>query len=242
MTDAFLHDGRFSSFRGTTWGAAVDRAATSGHRFLAYLQTHDQVGNRATGDRISDSITPGQQAIGAALYLLSPYTAMVFMGEEWRASTPFQFFTSFDEEWLAEAVRTGRRSEFVSHGWDAGDVPDPQDPATRDASVLDWSEVAEPSHRAMLDFYRRLIELRRSAADLASGDLSSVAVEVDEEAGWFSVTRGRYEIAANLSAVERLVPVSAAGAEVVATWGAGPTTEANGIRLDGHDVVVLRRT
>ncbi len=113
LTDAFLHDGRMSSFRGKTWGAPVDKETTSGHAFVGYLQTHDQVGNRATGDRIGATITPGQQAIGAALYLLSPYTAMVFMGEEWRASTPFAFFTSFEEDWLADAVRTGRRSEFA---------------------------------------------------------------------------------------------------------------------------------
>ena len=107
LTDAFLHDGRVSTFRGAVWGARVDPEARSGHQFLAYLQTHDQVGNRATGDRISDQVSPGQQAIGAALYLLSPFTAMVFMGEEWRASTPFAFFTSFEEEWLADAVRSG---------------------------------------------------------------------------------------------------------------------------------------
>src|SRR4029453_14794430 len=86
-------------------------------QFLGYLQTHDQVGNRACGDRISASITPGQQAIGAAIYLPCGFTPMIFMGEEWAASTPWQFFSSFEEPELAEAIRTGRRAEFAGHGW-----------------------------------------------------------------------------------------------------------------------------
>ena len=178
LSEAFLHDGRMSTFRGSVWGARVDREARSGHQFLAYLQTHDQVGNRATGDRISDQVSPGQQAVGAALYLLSPFTAMVFMGEEWRASTPFAFFTSFEEDWLAEAVRSGRRAEFAAHGWDEADVPDPQDPATRAHSVLDWSEPSAPGHNEMLHFYRELIKVRRTQPDVASGDLRATSVSV----------------------------------------------------------------
>ena len=240
MSDAFLHDGRYSSFRDETWGERVDKTTTSGHRFLAYLQTHDQVGNRATGDRISESITPGQQAIGAALYLLSPYTAMIFMGEEWRASTPFQFFTSFDEKWLADAVREGRRGEFASHGWDENDVPDPQQPETREASVLAWDEVSQPEHTVMLEFYRQLIALRRSEPDLASGDLTDSQVQVDDGARWFSMTRGAFVIVANLAEKSQVVPVQCDGAQVVVSWGAPPVVQTGGIRLDGHDVAVLR--
>lgn len=177
LTDAFLHDGRLSTFRGEVWGARVDPEVRSGHEFLAYLQTHDQVGNRATGDRISDQVSPGQQAIGAALYLLSPFTAMVFMGEEWRASTPFAFFTSFEEEWLAEAVRTGRRAEFAAHGWNEADVPDPQDPATRAHSVLDWSEPNAPGHNEMLHFYR---EAHQGAAHAARRRLRRPARHVGD--------------------------------------------------------------
>jgi len=107
LRDVFFHDGRWSSFRGRVWGARVDRSAHRASQFLGYLQTHDQVGNRARGDRISATITPGQQAIGAALYLTSGFTPMVFMGEEWAAGTPWQFFTSFEEPELADAVRNG---------------------------------------------------------------------------------------------------------------------------------------
>jgi maltooligosyltrehalose trehalohydrolase len=240
LTDAFLHDGRVSTFRGQVWGAKIDPDAQSGHQFLAYLQTHDQVGNRATGDRISDSISPGQQAIGAALYLLSPFTAMIFMGEEWRASTPFAYFTSFGDEELAAAVRRGRRAEFAPHGWAADDVPDPQDRATRDASVLDWAEPMAPGHTEMLHFYIALTKVRRSEPDIASGDLRSTSVEVDEDARWLIMTRGKVHVVINLAGRSQVVPFHGEVSHVLASWGRAPIIRGEGVRLDGHDVAVVR--
>ena len=244
LTEVFLHDGRMSTFRGGVWGKAVDRDHLSGHRFLAYLQTHDQVGNRARGDRIGASISAGQQAIGAALYLLSPYTAMLFMGEEWRASTPFTFFTSFDEEWLAEAVRDGRRDEFAGHGWAASEVPDPQDPETRERCVLRWDEVDAPGHVELLGFYRRLIEIRRTLPEVASGDLASVTTRFGEDARWFVMSRGDVHVVANLAPHEQAVPLGIPVDEVLASWDqlsdvrAGLTRGA--LQLGGHTVVVVR--
>lgn len=242
LTEVFLHDGRMSTFRGKVWGAPVDRDRFSGHRFVAYLQNHDQIGNRAEGDRIGATISPGQQAIGAALYLLSPFTPMIFMGEEWRASTPFQFFTSFDEQWLADAVRSGRRGEFAAHGWSSQDVPDPQDPATRMASTLDWSEPLRPGHLEMLDFYRQVIRVRRSEPDLASGDLRAVRVELDVDGNWLAVHRGRAHILCNLSPKARRVPVRPEVDRVLVSWGRAPIVDGQGVRLDGHDVAVVRTT
>ena len=162
LTHGFLHDGAWSSFREAEWGRPVDGAALDARRLLGYLQTHDQVGNRATGERISALVPdPGLQAAGAALHLLGPTTPMLFMGEEWAASTPWQFFTSFSEDWLEAAVRDGRRAEFGTHGWAAEDVPDPQDRATRDRSVLDWSEVGRDGHARMLRWYSACTALRR---------------------------------------------------------------------------------
>ena len=136
-----------------TGGAPVDRCAVPGWRFLGYLQTHDQVGNRAVGDRLGcGSVAAGWLGSAAALVLTSPFTPMLFMGEEWAASTPWQYFTSHEEPELAEAVREGRRREFAAHGWASEDVPDPQAPATVAASTLDWSEsVSAETHSAMLD-------------------------------------------------------------------------------------------
>lgn len=246
LTEVFLHDGRMSTFRGAVWGRPVDRRTTSGHRFLAYLQTHDQVGNRASGDRIGHTLPAGLQAAGASLYLLSPYTAMIFMGEEWRSSSPFRFFSSFDEQWLADAVRAGRRAEFVTHGWKARDVPDPQDEATFESSILDWDEIAQDEHAATLAFYRRLIEIRRTDSAVAAGDLAGVRCSFDEDARWFVMTRGRegargqVHVVANLADDEQLVPVGGSGGEVLASWSGALTMGDGGIRLPAHDVAVVR--
>jgi maltooligosyltrehalose trehalohydrolase len=243
LHDVFFHDGRWSSFRGCTWGAPVDPASHRGAQFLGYLQTHDQVGNRAQGDRISASVTPGQQAIGAALYLTSAYTPMVFMGEEWAASTPWQFFTSFEEPELADAVRTGRRAEFAEHGWAEEDVPDPQDPTARDRSVLDWSELAQPTHARMLNWYASLVAERRRHADLKDDRLDAVTVETGDGDEWLVMARGRLRVVANLSAEPVDVPVPGCGpdAEVVLAWDPAATTHTDDLlRLPGHSVALVR--
>src|SRR4051812_9089028 len=139
MRTPFFHDGSYSTFRGRSHGRPVDAASVPGWRFVASLQTHDQVGNRATGERLSALVSPGLLACGAALLLTSPWTPMLFMGEEWGAGTPWQFFTDHTDPALAEAVRQGRRSEFGAHGWAASEVPDPEDPETFRRSKLDWS-------------------------------------------------------------------------------------------------------
>ena len=117
---------------------------------MTYPQDHDQVGNRATGDRLSATLSPGLLAVGAGLLLTSPFTPMLFMGEEWGARTPWRFFTDHVEPELARAVSEGRGREFASHGWASSDVPDPQDPATYRASMLDWSEPDKEPHRELL--------------------------------------------------------------------------------------------
>jgi len=243
LGEVFLHDGRFSSFRGKEWGAPVDPEAHPGRRFVGYLQTHDQVGNRATGDRISASITPGQQAIGAALYALSAFTPMVFMGEEWAASSPWQFFTDFEEPELADAVREGRRKEFSGHGWDGVDVPDPQDSATRDRSVLLWDEVIEADHARMLRWYTDLFALRREDPELVDDRLDHVAAVSDPDGDWIRVGRSRLRVVANVSDQPLTVPLEPddAGAQVVLTWDRTTTRLVDGgVALGAHGVAVLR--
>jgi len=241
LTEVFLHDGRWSSFRGAEWGAPVDRSARRGNSFIGYLQTHDQVGNRAIGDRIGATVTPGQQAIGAALYLTSALTPMVFMGEEWAASTPWQFFTDFADPELAAAVRNGRRAEFASHGWDEADVPDPQDHATRDRSVLDWDEMSQSEHARMLSWYASLIAVRRSEPELTDDRLDAVTVESDADAGWLVVSRGRLRVVCNFLDRPSMVSVHAAGDEVVLSWD-DPTTRRTGagVELGAHGVAIIR--
>jgi maltooligosyltrehalose trehalohydrolase len=167
FTRAFLHEGTWSSFRQRMHGAPVDTRRIPGHRFVAYLQNHDQIGNRAAGDRLSETLSPGLLACGAALVFASPFTPMLFMGEEWGASSPFQYFTDHDDAGLGAAVTRGRREEFASFGWSPGDIPDPQDPATFERSKLDWSELDRQPHADLLAWHKELIALRR---EVVSGE------------------------------------------------------------------------
>lgn len=168
----FFHDGTHSSFRGSAWGRPVpDRIER--RRFVAFTSNHDQVGNRAIGDRPQARLTPAQAAGEAALVLLSPFTPMLFMGEEWAASTPFQFFTDFPDPHLASAVSEGRLQEFAGHDWDTiydspPVVPDPQAPSTLEASRLNWQERSGAAHGRMEAWYRRLIKVRESIKDAGS--------------------------------------------------------------------------
>ena len=215
LTRVFVHEGGFSTFRGRDWGAPVDPASAlyDGHSFVASLQNHDQVGNRAAGDRISHGSTPiGCQAAGAALYLLSPFTPLIFMGEEWAASTPFPFFSDLGPE-LGPLVTEGRAREFARMGWDAL-VPDPQSPATRRSAVLRWDEVTEPQHARMLSWYRELLRLRREHPDLRDPDLNAVSVKAFEP-DTVVMRRGGIAVAATRS--PSLVELPLRG-EVLASW------------------------
>ncbi|MEV0404850.1 malto-oligosyltrehalose trehalohydrolase [Actinoallomurus sp. NPDC050550] len=230
LTRVFFHDGTWSSFRGRTHGRPVDTLRVPGHRFLGFLQNHDQIGNRATGDRISASLSPGLLKVGAGLLLTAPFTPMLFMGEEWGARTPWRFFSDHQEPELARAVSEGRRREFADHGWVAGDVPDPQDPETYRSSVLDWSEPRESRHGELLDWYRALIALRRARPELTDPRLTEVAVEYGES--WLVVHRGSLRIAANLGADPLPLPD---GDVLLASF-----TEAGEGRLPGESIAVLR--
>lgn len=239
LTRVFVHDGSWSTFRESDWGRPVDPSRHRGHRFLAYLQDHDQVGNRALGDRLSPALAPGLLAAGAALVLGGPFTPMLFMGEEWGASTPWQFFTDFDDPELAQSVREGRRAEFTSHGWAAEEVPDPQSSATRDGSVLDWAEPAVGDHARLLAWHRALIALRRTTPDLQADDLGQVHAAYDEDARWFVSDRGAYRIVVNLADGEQVVPLPAGAWTVALSWAGGDVTDA-GVRLPGRSAAVVR--
>ncbi|MFI6877350.1 malto-oligosyltrehalose trehalohydrolase [Streptomyces sp. NPDC050400] len=218
LTHGFFHDGTFSSFRDRHHGRQLDRTRVPAHRLLAYTQTHDQVGNRAQGDRLSASLSPGLLACAATLVLTGPFTPMLFMGEEWAAGTPWQYFTDHTDPGLADAVRKGRRREFAAHGWAEEDVPDPQDPATRERSCLDWSEPGTGHHARVLAWYRELIALRRARTDLQDPDLAAVRVAYDEEARWIAYRRGDLRVAVNLSGSPVSIPLGRPVAQVLAAW------------------------
>ena len=195
---AFLHEGTWSSFRQRNHGAPVDTHRTPGHRFVAFLQNHDQIGNRATGDRLSETLSPGLLACGAALLLSGPFTPMLFMGEEWGARTPWQFFSHFPDEALREAVRNGRTAEFGEHGWGDVEVPDPNAESTFTDSKLDWDEPAQEPHATLLRVYRELIALRRAWPELSDPWLDKLDVDFDEDSRTVVLHRGRLRVAVNL--------------------------------------------
>ncbi|HEX2134068.1 MAG TPA: malto-oligosyltrehalose trehalohydrolase [Actinophytocola sp.] len=200
LRDAFFHAGTWSSFRRRTHGRPIDPRRHSGHRFLCYLQNHDQIGNRAQGDRMTATIPAARMLCGAAIVLCSPYTPMLFMGEEWAASSPWQFFASFTDPDLATAVRDGRRKEFAEHGWGESEVPDPMDPATVARSTLRWSELREPDHRTVYETYRALIALRRAHPELADPRLDRFRVDVHDSC--LVLHRGERRVVVNLGVTE----------------------------------------
>ncbi|MFD7998306.1 malto-oligosyltrehalose trehalohydrolase [Streptomyces mirabilis] len=240
LTSGFFHDGTYSSFRGRRHGRPLDVTRVSAHRLLGYSQTHDQIGNRAQGDRLSASLSPGLLACAAALTLTGPFTPMLFMGEEWAAGTPWQFFTDHTDPELAQAVRRGRRQEFAAHGWAEEDVPDPQDPATRDRSCLDWSEPEKTLHARVLAWYRDLIALRRRQPDLADPDLAAVKVAYDDQARWLALRRGDVRVAVNLGKEAAAIPLGLRHARVLAAWEPVEVPDANGVlSVPGESCVVL---
>jgi maltooligosyltrehalose trehalohydrolase len=205
LTQGFVYDGCYSAFRHRPHGRSPTRLA--GHCFLAYLQNHDQIGNRATGNRSSHLLSPGRLKIAAALVLTAPFIPLLFQGEEWGASTSFQFFTAYDDPALGQAVAKGRREEFAAFGWQPHEVPDPQARDTFARSQLHWDELARAPHAALLDWHRQLIRLRRAVPALADGRLDRVHVRCDEEARWLVVERGPVAVACNLADRPQCVPV-----------------------------------
>ena len=236
LTGAFFHTGTWSSFRNRQHGRPVD-PRTPGHRFVAYLQNHDQIGNRAVGDRLSASLSPGLLRVGAVLLMASPFTPMLFMGEEWAASTPWQYFTSHPEPELAAAVVLGRRQEFATHGWTAEAVPDPQDRQTFVRSRLDWAELDKPEHRAMYDFYRRLIALRKSRPELSDPHL--FAVDVRHGDRFLVMRRGGCLVAANLADKPQRVTLPGVARRVLLATGEGVTVQRDRIELPAETAAIV---
>jgi maltooligosyltrehalose trehalohydrolase len=237
LTGAFFHANTWSSFRRRHHGRPVDRARVPGHRFVAYLQNHDQIGNRAVGDRLSATLSPGLLRVGATLLLTSPFTPMLFLGEEWAASNPWQFFTSHPEPELAQAVQNGRRREFAEHGWAEAEVPDPQDPATFERSKLDWSEREKPGHAEILDLHKRLIALRREHADLSDPRLDRVEVWHGDQ--YVVMRRGRCIVAANLASVPQTVSLRSVPSKVLLATEPGVVLQRDRIELPAETAAVV---
>jgi len=178
----------------------------SGHKFVAFMQNHDQIGNRPTGERSSHMMSREQLKMAAALVFTSPFLPLLFMGEEWGASTPFYYFTDHHDEVLADAVREGRRQDFSQFGWDPDKVPDPQDMDTFNKSKLNWDERGNEPYRNLLKWYHDLADLRRKLPDLTDGRMQNVEVQFNEEEKWLAMHRGVVTVACNFSGEPHKLP------------------------------------
>jgi malto-oligosyltrehalose trehalohydrolase len=236
LTGAYFHDGTWSSFRNRSHGRPVDARRVPGYRFVVFDQDHDQVGNRATGDRLPATLDghphrDGLLRVAAGLVLTAPFTPMLFMGEEWGAGTPFQFFTDHTDPFFADAVSNGRRSEFAEHGWGFADVPDPQDKETFLRSKLDWSEPSREPHRALLDWYQALLALRRARPELSDPRLDRVRADYDEDARWLLVHRGALRVAVSFGPERAELPLGPGTWDAVVLLASDP-----GVRVRGGTV------
>jgi maltooligosyltrehalose trehalohydrolase len=209
LRHAYVYDGCYSAYRRRPHGRPP--TGLNGNHFLGYLQNHDQVGNRARGERSGRLMSVGRLKIGATLVLTSPFIPLLFQGEEWGATTPFLYFTDHQDPKLGEMVRQGRRREFAGHGWDEHEVPDPQARETFQQSKLNWSEPSQSAHAELLEWHRCLIALRRSEPSLRDGCLDRIQTRHDETEGWLVVERGPFVIAGNLSDSPRRVPLPPGG-------------------------------
>jgi len=196
LTSAFVYDGIFSHYRGRTHGRPVN--GLSAHHFIGFIQNHDQVGNRATGDRLEHIIGMDRAKVAAGLVFMAPFIPLIFEGEEFAASTPFQYFADHDDPEMARAVLEGRKREFAAFGWDPDQIPNPEKLETFERSKLNWDEVNTGNHGDMLAWYRELIRLRRHSPSLNDGDLGHVKVLFDEGKQWLRMDRGLVRVICNL--------------------------------------------
>jgi maltooligosyltrehalose trehalohydrolase len=241
LNQAFIYDGRYSEYRQRRHGRPVK--GLSGLKFLAYLQNHDQVGNRAKGERSSHLMSTGRLKVAAALVFTSPFIPMLFQGEEWGSSSPFRYFTDHSDPELQQAVREGRQQEFAAFGWKPETVPDPQAVKTFERSKLDWDERSREPHCSLLDWHRRLIHLRRNLPSLTDGRLDRVRVAFNEEALWLALERGPITVLCNLVNRIQCIPLGEGRSTgVLLSSEEGIRISSGGAELPADSVVILGPT
>ena len=247
--DAYVYDGQWSPHRKKFFGVKAEE--NPGKQFIVFSQNHDQIGNRMLGERASQLLSFEKQKLMAAAVVLSPYLPMLFMGEEWSEPHPFQYFVSHTDSDLAEAVRKGRREEFAAFHVQ-GEAPDPMAEETFNNSKLQWHLMEDGRHKAMLNYFKRLLALRKSEPALKSLNRKAFSVEVNRDNKTLTLHRWHDEgkivclmnfaeevsVAYLANATEWQVLLNSAGAE----WdGPGETRiESDTIRLHPDSIVLLK--
>jgi maltooligosyltrehalose trehalohydrolase len=238
LRHAFVYNGTLSAHRRRQHGRPVE--TLGGERFLSYLQNHDQIGNRAQGERSSALMSRGKLKIGAALVLTSPFVPMLFQGEDWAAATPFLYFTSFAEPELAAAVGEGRCREFAAFGWKPEEVPHPQARETFERSKLSWSECEQPAHQDIFRWHQQLIQLRRREPALNDGRLEAVKTCFDEGTRWLVVERGDITVACNFAGQSQSLPVRVCDHEILLASEPGIIAARGKLDLPPESIALLK--
>ncbi|MFG1942310.1 malto-oligosyltrehalose trehalohydrolase [Nonomuraea sp. NPDC048826] len=231
LTHGVMHDGGHSSFRQRAHGRPY--IGVPGHRLVACLQNHDQIGNRPMGDRLPMAALK----LGAGLLLTSPFTPMLFMGEEWGAGTPFLFFSDHVEPHLRESEGGRREKEFEGFGY-TWEAPDPSAEETFLSCKLDWQELKDEGHWSLLCWYRDLIALRKALPELTDPRLDRVRVEADRGGEWLVMWRGGVCVSVNFGTDTVVVPV--ARGRVLLASDDPVTGDAEETRLPGQSLVIHR--
>ncbi|HVS93799.1 MAG TPA: malto-oligosyltrehalose trehalohydrolase [Mucilaginibacter sp.] len=241
--DAYVYTGQFSEQRHKKFGVA---ASNPGDQFIVFSQNHDQVGNRMLGERTSALVSFEMQKLLAGAVMVSPFLPLLFMGEEWTVSSPFQYFVSHTDKELIKAVQKGRREEFKEFHAE-GEAPDPQSEETFHRSKLNWDEVANEPHRTMVNYYKALISLRKNSPVLKSNDRKNLKADADEQNKTLVLRRWSKDqqvlCLMNFSGERQAVTVNDAKKKwqkvfdsSEAQWG-GPANEPGSIMVGGEFIV-----
>ncbi len=196
LRGAFVYDGIFSRYRHHTHGRSVENL--SAHHFLGYIQNHDQVGNRAAGERLEHLVGMEASKVALGLTLTAPFIPMLWMGEEFAATAPFLYFADHEEEEMRRLVSEGRKRDFSAFGWDENEVPDPEAVETFERSKIDWDEAHRDKHEQMLKWVKQLIRYRRSRMDLNDGDFSHTVVSCTHDGKSLTMQRGSVRVIMNI--------------------------------------------
>jgi maltooligosyltrehalose trehalohydrolase len=237
LKDMFVYDGVYSEYRERHHGRPVD--SLSAHHFIGFIQNHDQVGNRATGDRVEHIIGVQRTKIALGIVMTAPFIPMLFQGEEFAASTPFLYFADHDDPEMAKLVSEGRKKEFAAFGWDEAQIPNPEDRSTFEDSRLNWDEVNDAKHLDMLEWTTRLIHLRRNSVSLNDGDRGHLKVHFSEEDKWIRMDRNLVTVIANLGSTACRFKVGPEHQLVLASVADGTRFEEDEVTVPADGFVVL---
>jgi len=229
----FRHQGTFSAFRGRAHGHPFEAPARGG--LLGYVQTHDQVGNRPRGERFSMLVDAAVVRQASALVLLGPFVPMLFQGEEWAASTPFLYFTQHEDAGLARDVKEGREREYRALGFDLRGTVAPESEEAFTRSRLRWEELDLPEHRAMFEWYRALVRIRREHTD---SEQLATRVDFDPSNAWLVLERDRLVVAICCADEPHDIPLRK-GAELLLASGSVEVSS-DRVRVGPRGVAVLR--